>query len=194
MPTEISIPLYYVVPVVLGFILAILNIRKLWNAVEVILRWLGRNFATVALVIFCLSVVTAFAVPMYKSYQRTALFDAEVAEQIAESDRCAKNRLLGRKKQRAADDKAKIEAHLHAVLPGRWMALHTEICRINYWDAKIAVIERFVEKYAKDEPRLPPEGLDKFLHAFNDKHVESSNKRIRRARDMLYPYMDFVVP
>ena len=200
MPAEISIPIHYAVPVLLGSILFLCKIKTLWHTATASFRWMGRNFITLVLIGFILSVIVAAGLPLTqcvaeraerakKNHQKRIEWAAADKKNLAKMNKTIKER----ERQSEADKKARIEAHLHSILPGRWHALHAEASRVTFWETKFALVERFIDKYAENEPKIPPEGLNKLLKIMDGQNSEASIKRIKRLKDILYPYMDFVV-
>ena len=191
MPAEITIPVQYAVIGVLGIIVFIFKIKTFWRWAGAALSWIWHHFIELVLVGLGLAIISSLAVPAYieaDARAKTEILEAKVAaKKSADLDRA----IAEQDKQRAKDNKAREQTHLRAILPGRWLQLHKAIRRVSFYEAKFAVIDRFIEKYAEDEPKFPPEGLNKFLDAFSGRD-DSASTRIKRAKDLLYPYMDFV--
>ncbi len=158
----ITVPVFYIPLAVAGLILLCLGVRSY----KTIWRWTVNRYHHPPFGILLIICLVAFGV-------------------------CVIMTTVDEAPERATSKQAQTESHLRSILPGQWYDLYADIRYINYFETKLAMIEKFAEIHAKDEPPLPCQGFDKFL-ADMDHKKNGWKDRISRAKKMLYPFLQVV--
>lgn len=88
-------------------------------------------------------------------------------------------------------DQAAIDARWNVSLPGGWYELERVTRQCSYFNVRMAVIEAFATNQAKDEPKLPPRGMDHILsNLVHDRFTDRDWKRFNRATELLTPFLE----